>query len=202
MDASGANIQSIEREEIYWRFDIQARCAFIDRDNINGLMAAAGFRGELGLLSIDIDGNDYWVWERITNVQPALVIAEYNSVFGSQRAVSIPYDPSFQRSTAHFSNLYWGCLLKALCHLAQGKRYAFVGCNGAGNNAYLVRLDKLGKLRELTADEGFVESRFRESRDASGHLTFVGGSRRRQMMAEMEVVDVESGEMISVGQLV
>jgi hypothetical protein len=201
LDANEGYMDSVRRDSIYWRHDLTAVAAFIDRDNINGLIGDNGFRGDLGILSIDIDGNDYWVWERINVVQPTIVIAEYNSVFGGSRAVTIPYDPSFYRTSAHYSNLFWGCSLKALCVLATRKGYAFVGCNTAGNNAYFVRQDRLGPLRSLTAEQGYVESRFRESRDVDGKLTFLAGAARKQAIAHLEVVDVESGKTVTVGSL-
>lgn len=201
LDANRGYMESVRRDSIYWRHDLTAAAAFIDRDNINALIADNGFRGELGILSVDIDGNDYWVWERIDVVNPVVVIAEYNSVFGSRRAATIPYDPTFYRTSAHYSNLYWGCSLKALCVLAERKGYAFVGCNSAGNNAYFVRRDRLGPLRPLTAAEGYVESRFRESRDADGNLTFLSGDTRRQAIAHLNVVDVETGETVTVSSL-
>lgn len=201
LDANEGYMDSVRRDSIYWRHDLTAVAAFIDRDNINGLIGDNGFRGDLGILSIDIDGNDYWVWERINVVQPTIVIAEYNSVFGGNRAVTIPYDPSFYRTSAHYSNLFWGCSLKALCVLAARKGYAFVGCNSAGNNAYFVRQDRLGPLRSLTAEQGYVESRFRESRDVDGKLTFLAGAARKQAIAHLEVVDVESGKTVTVGSL-
>jgi hypothetical protein len=115
--------------------------------------------------------------------------------------VSVPYDPRFVRGLAHYSHLYWGCSLKALCVLAARKGYSFVGCNSHGNNAYFVRNDHLGVLRPLTAEEGYVESRFRESRDRSGRLTFLGGSDRRAAIGELEVVNVISGSRMKVSQL-
>ncbi len=201
LDANVGYMESVRRDSIYWRHDLTAVPAFIDRDNINALIADNGFRGDLGILSVDIDGNDYWVWERIDVVRPTIVIAEYNSVFGGRRAVTVPYDPAFYRTTAHYSNLYWGCSLAALCVLAERKGYAFVGCNSAGNNAYFVRTDCLGPLRPLTSEQGYVESRFRESRDADGNLTYLAGDARREAIAHMNVVDVESGQTAAVGSL-
>ena len=109
---------------MYWRHDLTALCRWIDRDNIDTLLMEAGFSGEIGILSIDIDGNDYWVWERIEAARPVIVIAEYNSVFGRNRAVTIPYDPVFNRTRSHHSNLYWGASLKALVSLGRRKGYA------------------------------------------------------------------------------
>src|SRR5947207_14439847 len=65
MDAGTDNMARVQREDLYWRHELTAICEFISRENINGLISGAGFKGPIGLLSIDIDGNDYWVWEAI-----------------------------------------------------------------------------------------------------------------------------------------
>jgi len=199
MDAGTENMARVQREDLYWRHDLTAICEFISRDNINGLITGAGLGGPLGLLSIDIDGNDYWVWEAIDCVDPAIVIVEYNSVFGPRKAVSVPYNPSFTRSAAHSSNLYWGCSLRALCVLAERKGYAFVGCNNNGNNAYFVKRSLAGNLRVVTPEEGYVLSRFRESRDPSGQLTYIGGEKRLAVIADMMVMDVERNALVRLG---
>lgn len=201
LDGSADNMSALRNEELYWRHELTAVDAFIDRDNINQLLTDNGFAGPLGILSIDIDGNDYWVWERIDCVDPTIVIAEYNSVFGATQAVSVPYDPAFVRSRAHYSHLFWGCSLKALCCLAERKGYAFVGCNSHGNNAYFVKKGALGPLRPITAEQGFVESRFRESRDPLGKLTFLGGDERRRAICDMNVVEVTSGRTVPLREL-
>jgi hypothetical protein len=201
LDGSERLLARLRAEDLYWRHDLSAVTAFVDRDNVNGLFREAGFTGELGLLSIDIDGNDYWVWERIEAVQPTVVVCEYNAVFGATRAVTVPYDPGFVRTRAHPSNLYFGASLRALCLLAERKGLAFVGTNSAGNNAYFVRKDRLGPLRPLTAEEGFTDSRFKESRDARGRKTFLSGDARRREIAHLEVVDLEAGRNVRVGEL-
>jgi hypothetical protein len=86
------------------------------------------------------------VWEAITAVDPWLVMVEYNSLFGGDCAVVVPYDSAFARFSAHFSGLYWGASLKALPLLAERKGYVFVGSNSAGNNAYFVRVDRADRL--------------------------------------------------------
>lgn len=191
LDGSEGNIAKVISDSQFWRYDLKAVAAFIDRDNVNELFVRNGFEGEIGLLSVDIDGNDYWVWESINVVNPIIVVCEYNSTFGHEHAVTVPYDPAFQRSTAHYSNLYWGASLKALCLLATRRGYAFVGCNSAGNNAYFVRQDKLGRLRPLECEQGYVESRFRESRGRDGALTYLSGAARLEEIADMVVFDVE-----------
>lgn len=200
MDGDKSNMESLRARDIYWRHDLTALCRWIDRDNINALLEESGFAGPLGILSIDIDGNDYWVWQRITAVQPVIVIAEYNSVFGARQAITVPYDPAFNRTKAHYSNLYWGASLAALANVARSKGYALVGSNLAGNNAYFVRESYVGKggVVAVSPEQGYVESRFRESRDRNGKLTYLGGAGRRQMIAGMPVYDVERDAVMAL----
>lgn len=173
LDGSDENIATIRRDPIYWQHPLKAAQAFVTRENINELLVSHGLSGEIGLLSVDIDGVDYWVWEAITAVSPAIVVAEYNSLLGPERAVTVPYAPDFQRGKAHHSHSYYGVSLAALVALGNRKGMAFVGSNRAGNNAFFVRRDLLTPpLRELTTAEGYVRRGFREARDPEGKLIF------------------------------
>lgn len=113
-DSDEKNITKIRQAEWYWRHDVGALPVWVTRENINEQLSSAGLRGDIGLLHIDIDGNDYWVWESITEILPTIVCIEYNSVFGSERAVSVPYRPDFDRFKAHDSGLFLEPLL-VLC---------------------------------------------------------------------------------------
>jgi hypothetical protein len=199
MDASESDIASVREDAIYWRHELHAVAAFIDRDNINRLIRT-NVSGPIGLLSIDVDGNDYWIWQAI-EAKPDIVVIEYNSHFGSRHAITIPYDASFRRDRAHFSRQYWGASLRALVLLGESKGYRFVGSNSAGNNAYFVRADQAGALRVMTADEGYVESRFRDSRDERGKLTYLSGTARLEIIRDMQVVDVEHERVVRIADL-
>jgi hypothetical protein len=171
IDGSATNIQSIKQDDIYWRHNLKAEHAFITSENINTLIRTNGISGKIGLLSIDIDGNDYWVWEAIDVVSASIVVIEYNARFGPEKAVTVPYAADFVRSRAHYSNIYYGASLAALCQLGKRKGYDFVGCNLSGNNAFFVHSSlRPAKLPELTPAQGFVPAQFRESRDAKGML--------------------------------
>ncbi len=202
MDGNRESIHYIQRDEIYWRHTLVARHAFIDRDNIDELLRDAGFSGEIGLLSIDIDGNDYWVWDKIDIVRPIIVIVEYNSIFGPDLAVTIPYDSKFDRHRAHHSGQFWGASLSALTSLANQKGYALIGCNSAGNNAYFVRNDKIDKLPVVSAGTAFVDARFRDSRDKKGNLTFRTGPERLQEIATLEVYDLRQNKLARLDSLI
>lgn len=194
IDGDADAIADIQRESYYWQHDLAALNAFITRENINELIAKK-FTGDLGLLVVDIDGNDYWVWEAIDVVRPRIVICEYNSVLGPDLAVTVPYRPDFTREAAHHSNLYFGASLSALHHLALRKGYAFVGCNSHGNDAFFVRADIAHDVPAVALDDGYIESQFRESRDAQGRLTHLAGRARFDAIAHLEVFDLADGKV-------
>lgn len=202
MDGSKDNIRNIRGDDIYWRHDLTAKYLFITRDNINEALMTSGFVGDIGLLSIDIDGNDYWVWEAIDVVTPRIVVCEYNSVFGAKDAVTVPYNDRFDRSAAHYSQLYFGASLAALCDLAEAKGYDFIGCNSAGVNAFFIRKDLQHGLPVLSADKGFVQSTLRQSRDKSGKLSFLSGESRIKEIYELPLHDVRANRQIQVKDII
>ena len=118
---------------------VTAVAAWITRENINDLVTDAGLAGEVDFLSIDLDGNDYWVWEALTACSPRVAVIEYNSSFGPDRAVSTPYDPQFDRHKHRF--VYYGASLTALARLGAAKGYRLVTTEPTGVNAFFLRND-------------------------------------------------------------
>ncbi|WP_034890211.1 hypothetical protein [Gillisia sp. Hel_I_29] len=195
IDGSEMNIAKIKKDEIYWKYDLIAKSAFITKDNINQLIEEEGISDEIGLLHIDIDGNDYWIWKALTIVKPILMIVEYNSVFGYARAITIPYEEDFVWTAAHYSNLYFGTSILGLCDLAEEKGYSFIGSNSAGNNAYFVKNEFLKGLNPLTAKEGYVEMKFRQSRDKDGNLNYLRGNEILKSINGMPIYNTRSNKI-------
>jgi len=196
MDGSAANMETLKASPIHWMYDLTAKAAFITRRNINRLIKETGFGGPLGLLSIDIDGNDYWVWEALTAADPAIVVCEYNPILGDTRALAVPYSDTFERLKSHYSGLYFGASIEALCHLATKKGYNFLGTNANGINAFFVRKDLADSVLPLIKTKKAYPSRHRDSRNKSGALSFAGGLERLFLIQDMPVVDVESGQTV------
>lgn len=200
IDCDRQNISKIKASDLYWRNDLTAECEFITSENINEIIEKAGFRGDIGLLSMDIDGNDYWVWEAIHIISPRIVVIEYNNLFGKERAVTIPYRPDFDRAKTDGANLYYGASLPAMCKLAQKKKYIFVGSNSAGSNAFFVRKDVAQNVREVNCRDGYLESKVREARDSNGNLLFPTKKQRNELIKDMLVLDLDSNELISLSE--
>ncbi len=192
MDGSDKAIKSLKNRNWYWKYNLTGKAVFIDKDNINELLANTGF-SNIGLLSIDLDGNDYHIFNEIdlSKINPSIIVLEYNSVFGNDRLITVPYHKYFNRTKAHHSNLFFGASLSALNYLALKKGYSLVGCNIAGSNAFFVRKDLLNeKVKELTPEIAFKESQTRESRDTDYSLSFIAGKERIGLIKGLEVVNV------------
>ena len=106
-------------------------CSKVTRENVNELIEGAGYSGEIGLLSIDIDGNDYWIWDAIKIIDPQVVIIETHNEFGLNNIV-VPYDPEYSYPGKH--PLYHGASPVAMNKLAKKKGYRLVGSNDMGFN--------------------------------------------------------------------
>lgn len=198
VDGSAEAVRFIQNDDIYWRFDLTAKEAFITKENINQLISEYTTEKDIGLLSVDIDGNDYWVWDSIDVVQPRIVVCEYNACFGDKLAVTIPYKEDFYRTNAHSSNLYYGASLKAMVMLAEKKGYIFAGCNRSGSNAFFVRNDVANNIKAVTLEEGFVGNKTRESRNEDGSLSYLRGKDRLKAIAKMELFDLETEKLFKI----
>jgi hypothetical protein len=197
IDGSVSNIKDIKNQSFFWRYSLNAVKSFITKENINKLLVENKMEGDIGILSIDIDGNDYWILKEINCVQPAILITEYNSVFGSERAISIPYKEDFVRGRNGISNLYYGASLAALNFAANQKGYSLIGCNSNGNNAFFVRndmVDQLSYLKPLTVSDAFVDAKFREAKDKKNNLLYLQGSDRLEEVKGLPVINVITSE--------
>jgi hypothetical protein len=112
---------------------------WITAENINDILEGNGFQGEIDLLSLDVDGVDYWLWDNLSVVSPRVVVVEYQDCFEANEAVTIPYSADFSRHDHHPD--YFGASLAAFVKLAHRKKYRLVGCNHYGYNAFFVRED-------------------------------------------------------------
>lgn len=203
IDGGTAHLDFLDQGELRWRYTIEARSAFLTRENINQVISDAGVTGDIGLLSVDVDGNDYWLLDAVDVVSPRILIVEYNSLFGPDASVTVPYDAAFDRRHAHWSSLWYGASLAALDELARRKGFRLVGCNRAGINAFFVREDVVGDLPVLDPRSAYVRARHRESRDREGRLTYVSGQADKlALIADQPLVEVGTGRMATVRELV
>ncbi len=139
--------------------------AMVSPENINQILTDAGYSGEVGLLSIDIDGHDYWVWDAMDVISPQVVIIETHNEFGKENIV-VPYDPDYVYPGKH--PIYHGASPVAMTKLAHQKGYRLVGANELGFNFIYLRDDLLVDL----VPEVSVESVLQHVSQAEGQAQF------------------------------
>ncbi|WP_157572676.1 hypothetical protein [Nevskia soli] len=145
VDGNPANVAAAKAfyrsrvETMHWLPDIVG--AWLTRENINDVVANAGYSGEIDLLSLDVDGVDYWLWDAIQIITPRVVVLEYNHLLGPEVSLTVPYQPDFVAEFSEYGSDYAGASLQAFIRLGCKKGYRFVGTNAIGTNAFFVRND-------------------------------------------------------------
>jgi hypothetical protein len=137
IEASTPNVADIRKNFVAFLHEPKLKLVenLVTAENINALLKQAEMTGEVDLLCIDIDCNDYWVWKAIEVTNPRVVVIEYNATLRPPLSLVVPYEP-----TRHWDGSnYFGASLEALVRLGRAKGYRLVGCNFSGANAFFVR---------------------------------------------------------------
>lgn len=114
---------------------------WITRGNVNRVIEENGFGGEIDLLSLDVDGVEYWLWAAIASCNPRVVVVEFNHLWGPDAAVTVPYRDDFVAETTRYGSDYAGASLSAFVKLGKKRGYRLVATNAIATNAFFVRND-------------------------------------------------------------
>lgn len=198
-------VSSARTLDLYWKDSIFPIEEWITPANSAQLMEKAReLMGRVDVVSLDIDGNDYWVAEPLDLSETKIVVVEYNAVFGHRRAVTVPRDDLFDRAKAHTSRLYYGASLRAWIHLLGLQGFTFIGTNRACSNAFFcptVSLERIPvhipRFEEL---DRYMDCRVRESCDEKGHFTYLAGRDRLEAIEHLPVFDLIENRTISLAE--
>lgn len=203
--------EDLEREvrklSVAWLAPVVPLRTWVTPNNINEIMVhAASDIGEIDILSIDLDGNDYWVLEAASLDNVKLISVENNPLLKSSVPVSIPRNDQFYRFDAHHSGLYWGASLGAFVHLLTSRGFRLVGRNSKGFNAYFVKSEIVENDALLNQFAGSIDLSsetwgIREGRDAAGKLTFENPAHSIKDAGTLPLVNVATGEQITLATI-
>jgi hypothetical protein len=129
---------------------------------------------QIGVLSIDVDGNDYWFLEELIDTYPTVICVEYNATLGLD-PLTVPYDPSFDRHEKHPSGWYHGASLTALAKLCGLHGYGLAAVSTAGANAFFTKSGKLNPVdawRPNSLREKFSGVGYPKQWDTIKHMPF------------------------------
>ena len=201
IEADKDAIKNIKSQRVYWRHNLTVINEFITKDNINNIIRKNHIPKKLGLLSLDIDGVDYWILTKLSTLDPSIIICEYNSLFGQKKSVTVPYKKNFIRSKEHYSNLYYGASIRAFVNIMRKKNYFLVGTNSAGNNAFFVKKDLWQKINKDILKKKIFNSKFRESRDHKGKLNFLDKRKSLEKIKDKLIVDLDDKNTKKISKL-
>ena len=194
--------KDIKSQRIYWKHNLTVKNKFIDKDNINDLIREMNVPKKVGLLSLDIDGVDYWVLKELTCLDPAIIICEYNSLFGAKKSITVPYDKTFDRTKKHFSNLYYGASINAFVDLMKNKKYFLLGTNTSGNNAFFMKNIFLKEINKIMKEKKIYLSKYRESRNRKGKLTYLDKYKSLKLISNEVVIDLKNNRKKKIKDLI
>jgi hypothetical protein len=129
------NARQVEDARTLYSNQITIVEAFLTLENLGFIKSAFP---QIGVMSIDVDGNDYWFLEQLIDTLPEVICVEYNSTFGME-PITVPYDPFFDRHEKHPSGWYHGASLTALAKLCALSGYGLAAVSNAGGNAFFTR---------------------------------------------------------------
>ena len=137
-----------------WMHAPQFICDIIKTKNINALVEKSGLKGDIGFMSIDIDGNDYWIWDALKVVTPDIVMIETHNEFGLKNIV-VPYDENYMYPGKH--PIYHGASPVAMTKLAEKKGYRLVAANELGFNFIFIKKELAVDLIPTVSVESLLQ---------------------------------------------
>jgi hypothetical protein len=187
-----------------WKGDLNVCQEKIESENINYVLKN-NCNFEIDIFSLDIDGIDYWIADKIKSKISKIFILEYNSTFGPNLEITVPNVRDFKRSDYHYSHLCYGASLKLLINLMKRKGYYFVGSNSLKNNAFFINNDYKKdiyfpniKIKDLNF---YTDSNIRESRTKAGKLNFLSGQNKLNEIRDCEVIDLKNINKINKSKI-
>ena len=190
--------EKVKKNVKLWRGDLTIVEKTINTKNIIKILKDHNFYNDIDFFSLDIDGIDYWVLEKLPKNLSKIFVLEFNSNFGGKKEITIPNINNFNRTKYHYSNLYFGASLKALIKLMKKKNYVFLGTNLHSINAFFVQKKYLKKINlkipNSKSINRFSLSNIRESRDKKNNLSYLSGDEKINVIRNCKVVDLSSSK--------
>lgn len=189
-----------------WKGDLKIVNKEINSDNVLDTLKKDQMMVDLDLFSIDIDGIDYWILDKLPKNFCKIAVLEFNPTFGSQINITVPNIKDFNRTNYHYSNLCFGMSFQAALKLMEKKNFYFIGTNLFNNNAFFISKDYPIKkyFPKLVVERSSFTgiSHFRESRDISGNLNFLSGNDKIKEILNCNVVDLNNNKLKKIKELI
>ena len=196
--------EGIAKSGLTWRNTLGFESTEIKDSNISDIQKRAkDFMSGIDTISIDLDGNDYWIAKNLDLTDIKIVCVEYNPIFGVKKVTVT--NSSESRWERHHSGLLFGASLSSWLSFFTEKMFSFVGTNRAGNNAFFVSNEEIGrlnfKLPKKSDISSFLDWRCRESRNVRGELTYLDPPSSASLIQDCLVFNIDTGQVSPFGEV-
>ena len=140
-------------------------------------------------------------FKKINNLEPDIIICEYNAVFGNKDEITVQYKNNFDRTKFHYSNLAFGASLPAFINLLKKKNYYFIGTNSNGVNAFFLKKNKFKYIKKYIKEIKSFNSKSKESKDKFGNKTFIKEKNRIKKISNVKVLNLKKNKVIKIKTL-
>ena len=193
------DIKFIQKRDFFWKNDLYFCQKSITPSNIDSIIKSYGFHKDCNLLSIDIDGNDYWVLKNIDVSSIDIVVAEYNPIFGSNLSLTVPQDDYFDRHK--LNKIFYGASISAMIELMESKKFMFIGANRACNNAFFINRKKQNLFPNVAVEElkEYTNFTFREIKKNSPQENYI--SNLISKIENFDIYDLNRKKILKVKEI-
>ena len=193
-------VEKIKKDRVFWKHNLKISNSYLNLDNYEAAFKKLKIPKKIGIISLDIDGIDYWILKKLKSLKPGIFICEFNPLFGYDRLLTVPYKKKFVRSKEHYSNLYFGASLKAITELLN-KQYLFIGTNSAGNNDFFVNKKYSKYIKNKIINKKIFKSKFRESRNKMNKLNYLNKIESIKVIKQKKLLNIKKNKIIKIQQI-
>jgi len=156
------DLKYIKKRDFFWKNDIYFCQKPISSENILKVLNSYDFNNRFNLLSLDVDGVDYWILKNIDLDRSDIAVVEYNPLFGADHSFTVPDINNFDRN--NYRKIFYGASLRAMIDLMNSKNFFFVGANKACNNAFFINKKNRHLFSNITIEnlKEYTNFKFRE----------------------------------------
>lgn len=201
IESDKKSVDKIKSQRVYWKHNLIIKNHFVTKENINDLINNFKVPKNIGILSLDIDGIDFWVLKELKDLNPTIIICEFNPLFGKNKSITVPYKKNFIRKNEHYSNLYFGASIKAFINLLNKKGYFFIGTNSSGNNGFFVKRNFSHSIKKSIKSKNIYIGKFRESRNHKGKLSHLSKTKSLELIKNKLVIDLDNNKLVKIANL-
>ena len=193
------DLKYIKKRDFFWKNDIYFCQKNVSSENIVKVLNTYDFNNNFNLLSLDVDGIDYWILKNIDLDRSDIAVVEYNPLFGADHSLTIPDINNFDRN--NYRKFFYGASLRAMIDLMNSKNYFFVGANKACNNAFFINKRNQHLFTNITLENlnEYTNFKFRELKKNNPSKNKI--SNLIKLIEDFEIFELKTKKLMKIKDL-